>query len=197
MKKNITKYLLIAVCTVMLFSCAGKDEKVGHSDLYFPVEKLVEAQVDSLKKSSDIWKKTVVENGNTETKNITAKDLDWKTELTLFYDLTPNKNAYIGKFKIDTVTKADENIITYTSNNLKLSSLVIRQASDGTVKAIYGDIKNSNIFYTSYYKLDIVPYQAFMITGEQSLRYINSTEQFSISWIKEQSDSVTVQATNP
>lgn len=193
--KNITKYFFVAVCTVMLFSCVDSDKKAGHSDLYYPVEKLVDVQIDSLKKSSGTWKKTVDDDGALETKTLAAKDIDWETELAMFYDLTPNKNAYAGKFQIDTVIKPDGKTITYSSVNLKLTQLVIHENNDGNV-AIYGDIQNSNVFYTSYYQLDFVPYKAFAISGVQTLNFFNSQKKFTVSWIKENPDS-TFTANNP
>ena len=188
MYKNIT---LFSVLFLFLFSCGTENKTVENSDLYFPVEKLLEQQIDSLNKSNDNWIKTVQENGKTEEKKINAKELTWKTELAMFYDLTPNKNAYAGKFKVDTVFKEDENIITYESENLKLAMLIIRQNKDGSTKAIYGDLRNQNLFYSSYYELSFVPNSAFMITGRQILAFFNSKKEFSISWVKEKTDSTT------
>jgi len=188
MYKNIT---ILSLLFLLLFSCGTDDKKVGDSDLYFPVEKLLDQQIDSLNKSNDTWKKRVTENGKEEEKAIVAKDATWKTELAMFYDLTPNKNAYAGKFKIDTVFKENENIIMYESDNLKLAMLMIRQNKDGSVRAIYGDLRNQNLFYSSYYELSFVPNSAFMISGRQTLAFFNSQKDFSISWVKEETDSAT------
>ena len=188
MYKNIT---IISALLLFLFSCGTDDKKAGNSDLYFPVEKLLDQQIDSLNKSDDTWKKKVTENGKEEEKDIVAKDLSWKTELAMFYDLTPNKNAYAGKFKIDTAFKENENIITYESDNLKLAMLMIRQNKDGSVKAIYGDLRNQNLFYSSYYELSFIPNNAFMISGRQTLAFFNSEKDFSVSWVREKTDSAT------
>ena len=190
MNKNIT--VIIASFILALFSsCVGDDNKKEDSaDIYYPVEKVVQAQVDSLKKSPETWIKTVDENGKTETKKIIAKDTEWKTELAILYDLTPNKNAYAGKFKIDSVTKENQTIITYQSTDLKLSMLTIIKNNDGSLKAIYGDLDNSNLFYHSHYEISLVPYTAFAISGRQTLAFFNSQELFSIQWVKEKTDSI-------
>jgi hypothetical protein len=188
MYKNIT---IFSVLFLFLFSCGTGDKNVGNNDLYFPIEKLLDQQIDSLHKSNDVWKKRVEENGKEEEKDIIAKDVTWKTELAMFYDLTPNKNAYAGKFKIDTAFKEDENIITYESDDLKLAMLIIRQNKDGSTKAVYGDLRNQNLFYSSYYELSFIPNNAFMISARQTLAFFNSEKEFSISWVKEKTDSVT------
>lgn len=193
--KNITLCPLLLACIVTLFSC--KDGNInnndnGSTDLYFPVEKLVQAQADSLKKTGDVWVKTVNNDDEYETKKLVAKDVDWKIELALFFDLTPNKKAYAGKFNIDTAVKENEKIITYHAADLKLSMLTVVQNNDGSVRAIYGDLSSTNLFYHSDYELSLVPYKAFAISGKQTLAFFNSEKNFSIQWIKEMPDSTTL-----
>lgn len=169
---------------MFLFSCGGKDGNGAEADLYFPTEKTLADQVDSLGRSADMWTKTVAESGKNEAKTVAAKDIDWGTELAMFHDLNPNKKAYVGKFTVQTETPDSIKMTTYTSADLKLKSLVVLQNADETVKAVYGDLETSNLFYNSSYKLSLVPYKAFAIEGMQKLNFFNTQRNFSIVWLK-------------
>lgn len=194
MNKSSTRFIFaFLLAGFFLYSCNNEDTNTGESDMYYPVEKVVKEQIDSLKKNGDTWKKTVINNFEDEEKSILSKDVDWKTELALFSELNPNKKAYLGKFNVDTAFNEYENVITYTSPNIKLSMLTIILNKDGSLRAIYGDLNSSNLFYQSTYQLSFVPNKAYGIAGKQTLAFFNSEENFQIQWIKQFPDSLSLQ----
>lgn len=173
---------------MLLFSC-GETDQTADTNLYYPVEAVVTAQSDSLKKTSDTWVKTVLDDESTEEKRITANDVEWATELAMFTELNPNKKAYAGKFRTDTTLTEDGQNVTYTSDALKLQMLTVCLREDGSLKAIYGDLNTSNLFYASHYQLSLVPYKAFSINGTQTLKFFNTQKVFSVSWVRQLADS--------
>lgn len=177
---------------MFLFACGSGKEDLGDTGLYYPVEAVVKAQADSLQKTTDTWVKTVLDDEGSEEKNIKANEVEWKTELALFNDLNPNKKAYAGKFRTDTTLTEDGRNVTYTSGDLKLKMLTVCLREDGSLKAIYGDLITSNMFYASSYQLSLVPYRAFSINGTQTLKFFNTEKIFSVSWVRQMADSPTL-----
>lgn len=177
---------------MFLFSCGGGDAAETGSHLYYPVEEVVNAQSDSLQKTTDPWVKTVLDDEGTEEKTIPGNEILWKTELALFSDLNPNKKAYAGKFRIDTTLTEDGYNVTYGSDAIKLQMLTLCFLEDSSLKAIYGDLITSNLFYSSSYQLSLVPYRAFSINGTQTLKFFNTEKVFSVSWVRQMANTPTL-----
>lgn len=178
--------ILLSLPSLFLVSCGDSKKETSDTDLYYPVQQVLDQQVDSLKKTSDVWLKTVTDDEGNQQKTLIADSVDWKTELALFYDLNPNKKAYAGKFRIDTsLADGDDKLITYTADGLKLAMLNIRIDGNGDPKAIYGDLNTSNLFYDSQYQLSFIPYRAFGINATQNLHFFESAKVFSVTWTKQ------------
>lgn len=191
MQKRVVFFILLTVISVGIFSCGDNNHASGSTaPAYYPVEKFIADEIDSLYPTTDIWVKTVSSESDNETSALSANKVDWKTELALFYDLAPNKKGYAGKLKIDTTIKDSITTVTYTSADQKLRMLTIMFDKNNHIKAIYGDLVVTNLFYRSMYELSFIPDKAYAINGKQTMAFFGSEEQFSIQWIKEPKNEI-------
>ena len=161
MKKTIFGFLL-ALCS----ACVQEKAQVSpQGEFYFNLENYFKAEAGRLTETKPQLHKTVMVNGELETRNVTIND--WEQEFESFIDADINKAAWRGAFKI---TK-DHDTTTYMTNDLKIPVKKVEViAKGGKIQAVAIFIVTNNKLYTSSDSLYYYPDSLYKIKKTQKIR---------------------------
>jgi hypothetical protein len=121
------------------------DTQTDQVHLYADIPALVTSLQTELKNANPSVQKTVRVDGKSE--KITAKDIDWEKELTLFQELNLNKSAFKGQF---TEQKAQNGSVKYMAKEKDMLIQVLEMKLDTKTQKpiqISAFWENRNILY--------------------------------------------------
>lgn len=162
------KFLIIPCFLLFFSSCNMAEKKQKNNMSYFDLKGYFEKEALRLMKSNPVFAKTVMVNGNSETKQMQIAD--WAKELSAFSDADINRSAWIGLFRIERA-KARE---VYTSDNEKVPvKEVLITKRNGEVSGIRILIKTANMLYNSSDTLSYYPDSLYQINKKQEIRLLS------------------------
>lgn len=122
--------LLSALSALMLVGCyADELDRELELDPFFDLANYIDRQVDSLEILSPSVEKTIVLNGEEESKQLS--DLNFKNDLRTFRDADINKPAWLDKYTVE--RQEDGNVLThtYTAQDSSLQTRRLTVTSEG------------------------------------------------------------------
>jgi len=157
---------------LILSACSAPPEKEINS--YVDIAGFFEAEAVRLDQANPEVKKTVARNDATETR--TVRDVNWKTELSLFAESDINKPAWRDSYR---VTKKDGNV-TYvaTDTTLKTREINITKDSLGKIREIKIKNQTNNMLYSSSEQLLYVPDSVYQINKQQHVVIVGENRYF-------------------
>lgn len=131
---------------------------------YFDLENYFKAEASRLTKTKPQLHKTVIVNGEIESKAVAISD--WEQEFESFIDADINKAAWRGAFKVE---KDSGNTIYSTQDEKIPVKRVAIQLKNEKVQAISIFMENKNKLYTSTDSLFYYPDSAYQIKKRQKI----------------------------
>jgi hypothetical protein len=166
MKYNFILFLLI------LSACNRPKEK--ELKTYIDLKGYFDSEARRLTKSNPLIKKTVARNDATETRPL--KDINWKTELSLFAESDINKQAWKDSYKVS--RHGYKTIYLATDNTLKTREINITQDPQGKIKKILIRNQTDNMLYSSTEQLVYIPDSLYEISKQQHVAVIGDNRYF-------------------
>lgn len=165
LSKKIASFLILSTGLV---SCKSGSDKVEKTHTYFDITGYFSRQTTSLQKRDPLIIKTIVDNGNTETRKV--KIADWPTELALFSASDINKASWKNSYSIVKTPLS----VSYSAkdSNLKTQRIFIRFDEKNQVKQISISNRSDNILYKDAEQLDFYPDSAYIIHKDQQIRVL-------------------------
>ena len=172
--------LISRICFSLLISCLvwackpAADE--NRKPVFYPWEKYLTAQIDSLSKHPQSVHKTIVLDGKKEEKVLTQ--IDWKQEWAMFLHADLNKPAALSSYD----NLSEDGFLWYSlksDENLPVKKLYIQlDALDRPAKAEI-IIEEKNFLFETHKKLhmnfDDWKVQTYSIDGTQQMRWLSPT----------------------
>jgi hypothetical protein len=147
------KKITLILCLISTaLACNDKANKEASSINYFDLKKYFSSEAKRLQTLNPLIKKTVRQNGISETKQL--KISNWETELKPFANADINKSAWKNAFKVST----NNQMIRYTNTNDKIpvKELIVTKKNN-VIVSIKAILNTSNLLYTS---TDTLTYEA-------------------------------------
>lgn len=159
--------LCLAFILLFFYGCTPAIKEQKDTLTYFNLKGYFEKEALRLKRTNPVLTKTVMVNGNAETKNISITD--WPKEFAVFSDADINRTAWAGVFKVEKDSLKE----LYTSDNEKVPVKEVRVLKmNNKLYGIQIIVKNSNILYTSSDTLSYYPDSLYQIKKKQHIRLL-------------------------
>lgn len=177
--------LLCVLCGLFLVSSCSKEaqEKKSEPGKFFDLIAYFSKEADALNATKPEIKKTIIKDGETETKTF-SDSIDWKKELKIFSENSINKPAWKDSFSADTIKEGSSNTITYKTADEKISVKEIVIVTDSlwqpTAISIKRDAKN--FLYTSQQTLHYSAQKSYRLDSEMHVRWTFDTK-FSVEGV--------------
>lgn len=158
----------------LVSSCDNQQQKHPPHASCFLMKDYFEKEASRLNASVKQVKKTITNDGKSETKNVSIGN--WKTELKPFMMTDIGQAGSIGNYTCDTLFiyslisgEIDTTVVTYTAINASLPIKRIRIELMGASTPVKFKIQNEihNPLYSSSEELTYWPGKRYMITGKQ------------------------------
>lgn len=161
------KKLIFFGLVLLSISCVQEEKVQTQATPYFDLENYFKAEASRLTKTNPQLHKTVIVNGQIESRDVTIND--WEQEFESFIDADINKAAWRGSFKVqkDSVTT----IYSTQDDKIPVKKLVI-SLKDNNVSAIVAIVKNTNKLYTSTDSLTYYPDSLYQIKKTQQIIFM-------------------------
>ena len=166
MRYNFILFLLI------LSACNQPKEK--ELKTYTDLKGYFDSEARRLTKSNPLIKKTVARNDASETRSL--KDINWKTELSLFAESDINKPAWKDSYKVS--SHGDKTIYLATDKELKTQEINITKDLQGKIKKVFIRNQTDNMLYSSTEQLVYIPDSAYEISKQQHVAVIGDNRYF-------------------
>jgi hypothetical protein len=163
------KITLILCLLSTALACNDKANKEASSINYFDLKKYFSSEAKRLQTLNPLIKKTVTQNGISETKQLKISILE--TELKPFSNADINKSAWKNAFKVST----NNQMIRYTNTNDKIpvKELIVTKKNN-VIVSIKAILNTSNLLYTSTDTLTYVPSKHYEIKKTQKIKLLKA-----------------------
>lgn len=161
------KYWQALFLFVFVASCSNKNEE--NVKRYFDINAYFKSKTDSLQQENPVVNKTVIQNGQSEVRQVQIDN--WKTELELFAASDINKPAWKKSYQI--ITKGNAKEYVAKDEQLKTRKISIEWLG-GSVRHISILNVSKNILYSSFEQLDYYPDSLYSIKKRQTVRVIGT-----------------------
>ncbi len=164
------KKILFGCLIVLSSSCTQNEVQNSLTAApYFDLENYFKAEASRLTKTNPQLDKTVIVNGESESRDVTISD--WKQEFESFIDADINKAAWRGAFKV----QKDSATTTYSTLDEKIPVKKLVISFEGNkVSGIVAIVNNTNKLYTSTDHLTYYPDSLYQIKKIQQVRFMES-----------------------
>lgn len=166
-KRTITKAIALAAIALFAAACKPEIKETKAQQRYFDIKGYFRADSSRLSAAHPLITKTVVYNGQAQTKKVHIDN--WGREFELFENSDINKPAWLDSYEIQsanglTVYKAKD-------PDLKTTKIVIKKSGD-KVAAILIYNHTKNLLYENVEKLSYFPDSAYQIDRTQTVRLL-------------------------
>lgn len=157
----------IYIIAAFLISCSN-NQKAFDDKVYFNIKSFFESEAKRLQVQKKAIRKTVEQNHQSETKQVTITD--WQNELNLFIESDINKPSWKDSYTVN----QNGSTLTYLAKEEKLKTrkIVIQKSADGKVRSILIRNKVKNYLYSSEEELTYHTDSSYQITKKQSVIFI-------------------------
>ncbi|MEK6547348.1 MAG: hypothetical protein AABZ56_03440 [Bacteroidota bacterium] len=171
---NFRTGLLFFVCYCLL-SCTPAVEVIKNP-VFYPWEKYLNSQIDSLSKHPISVHKTIILDGKKEEKQISQ--LDWKQEWAMFLHADLNKPAAATSYD----NLSEDGFVWYSlksNENLPIKKLYIQLDAQDRPAKVEIEIEEKNFLFETHKKLHMNftdgRVQTYSIDGAQQMRWMSPT----------------------
>ena len=166
--KQFLRAGMMLLCTGMLCaSCRPEIKEAKGSLAYFDIKGFFTADAARLNREQIMVTKTVMHNGDSQTKNI--NNINWVNEFALFINSDINKPAWSSSYTIQNTN----GLLVYKAKtpDLKTSLVVIKKDGD-KIRSIIIDNHTANMLYENTEQLTYFPDSVYQISKWQKVRFL-------------------------
>jgi hypothetical protein len=176
--------LLVLIASFLLHACQEQTAPtVDQPDPFFDLKGYMEEQVEALNQKQPKVRKTILVDGQRETKQFDS--LDYRTELKTFINSDINRKAWVEKYKADSTFEGSFlKQVTYnsTANDLKTQLLRV-QYKDDKVSDIYIENRTNNIVADVRQDLHFQPQTGYRLLTTQETVLSEAQEiEVEVEW---------------
>lgn len=158
---------------LILSACSGQKEENGIKT-YMDVKGFFDAEASRLSSANPEISKTVARNDASETRNM--KNINWKTELSLFAESDINKPAWKDSYKV--INRAGKTIYVASDSSLRTREINITKDPRGRIRKITILNQVDNMLYSSTEQLLYIPDSVYQISKQQHVAIIGDNRYF-------------------
>ena len=166
-------YFLLLSC--LIFACKPAAEE-STKPVFYPWEKYLTAQIDSLSKHPQTVHKTILLDGKKEEKQLAT--IDWKQEWAMFLHADLNKPAAASSYD----NLSEDGFVWYSlksNENLAVKKLYIQLDALDRPAKVEIEIEEKNFLFETHKKLNMNfvdgRVQTYSIDGSQQMRWMSPT----------------------
>ncbi len=181
---SFVKTLCVLCGLIFISSCSKEhEEKKSEPGKFFDLVAYFSQEADALNATKPEIKKTIIKDGETETKTF-SDSIDWKKELKIFSENGINKPAWKDSFSADTIKEGSINTVIYKTSDEKISVKEIVIITDSLWQPTEISIKRNakNFLYTSQQRLRYTPKKLYRLDSEMNVRWTFDTK-FSVQGV--------------
>ena len=159
---------MMLLCTGMLcVSCRPEIKEAKGSFAYFDIKGFFTADAVRLNREHITVTKTVMHNGETQTKKV--NNINWLNEFSLFINSDINKPAWSSSYTIQNTN----GLLVYKAKtpDLKTRLVVIKKDGD-KIRSIVIDNHTTNMLYENTEQLTYFPDSVYHISKWQKVRFL-------------------------
>jgi len=167
----LRKYIYLIFCFTLLFSCQQSPQVVKTNTTFFDLKIYFKEQLEDLKKIKKIKKSTFFD-GVEEVQIIDAPNFE--KELALFIDSNINKNAWMDKYKVDSLFESSGQLsqVSYIALEQKMKTQSIDLFMEGSeISSIKIINRNNNVISNSEQYLEYFPKKGYNINNKQTVSF--------------------------
>jgi hypothetical protein len=168
-KKPYHSILGLGLCCVILNGCQPSANSSASSVKYFDLKKYFTDEAARLTKKNAPIFKTVIYNGEPESKNILIKN--WQRELDLFIGSGINKPAWKDSYRV--AQNNDSIVYNAIDTNLHTRHIAIRLNANKVIAISISNI-TKNMLYKTSEKLIYYPDSAYVIEKKQAVKLLGA-----------------------
>lgn len=155
----------------VLWLAGCKSEKAPDVKMtYFDIRGFFAAESARLGEENPLIKKTVTDNGTSESKAVNIPN--WQNELSLFFESDINKPSWKNSYQIE--DNGTTVIYTAIDPDVRTRKLIITKLPGGQIKHIEISNKTTNVLYTSEEHLNYYPDSLYRIDKFQDVKILGS-----------------------
>ena len=154
------RYILL-FAALTLFACS--QPKTKETKAYRDLKGFFESEALRLQRAKAEVKKTVGRNSDSETKVI--KNINWKTELSLFTESDINKPAWRDSYKV--LQQSGKTTYLATDSNLRTRELSFIIDAKGKITKVNIVNQAQNLLYSTTEQLIYIPDSIYQINKQQ------------------------------
>lgn len=183
---NVFIGFLCSVSIVMLLSCMPDKTEKSSKIYFFDTKTYFDHWMTEYGKSDAKLKKTIVEeNTIAEEKDMFLKEVDWKKELSLFYECNINKAALKDLYSTDTIVKDTIKLTQF----LALDSTAVVRRMD--ILEFHGEeypafaaaTRTDNLLFKSQTLLHFHPNKRYSVQMVQEIKHSGIKREYKITGV--------------
>ena len=180
-------YRLLLFLTPLLLQACQTDITPAGGDTagFFDLAAYMDEQSDSLTAARTVVTKTIVLNGQEETKEL--RELDFSADLRLFREADINKPAWIDKYRREERTGAGSTTEIYTAldSNLQTRRLAISRRADGAPTEVSILRRTGTVLSEGDHQLTYRPASGYRIRTLQDNRFGDDLDAIiTVDWVQ-------------
>jgi hypothetical protein len=157
---------------LMLSACSQPEQKERKS--YTDLKGYFDSEARRLSRANPAIKKTVARNQASETREV--RNINWKTELSLFAESDINKPAWKDSYKI--ISQPGKTIYLAKDDKLKTREVNLTKDKLGRIRKILIRNQTENMLYSSTEQLIYIPDSIYEISKQQHVAVIGDNRYF-------------------
>jgi len=165
------KTILLGAILFALFGCEQYQSTTKKLNAYFDLDSLLDAQVQLLATQNATLTKTVIKDGEEESRTFQPDSAQWQEEFSIIRDYNLNKPHNVGAYK----TNESAKMISYkaeASRKLSINNFEVI-LENGEVKQINSQFSESKYIYSTERTLNMTfekgQLQSYKIDGNQKM----------------------------
>jgi hypothetical protein len=177
----------LSVIGIVMFVSCKPDQAVKSSRTYFfDTKAYFDSWVTEYGQSNAKLKKTIVEeNAIAEEKDMFLKEVDWKKELSLFYECNINKAALKDAYRTDTIVKDSLRLVQFLA--LDSASAVRRidilEFQGEEHPAFAAVLRTDNLLFKSQTLLHFHPNKRYSVQIMQEIKHSGIKREYKITGV--------------
>jgi len=177
MKISFSKNLIFGLF-IVLNSCQSSTENSSNNGSYVSLIKFFEEEKIILTKKNNLIEKSIVKDGNKETKKMS--NINWEKELEIFKDCDINKPAWRNLYHQEKEVLDKKQLIRYTSldDKLTIKNIVIEYDSTNKISEIQINKSTKNNLYSSNEELIYNRKNGYSIKRDQKVVLLGNSNLF-------------------